>query len=154
MNNERINICKYIQTNIDKLCQTEIDEIFKIIHSGNGDYTQNNNGIFINLNWIDDEILDKIHNYILFCLRSQNEIKKYEEMKSVIEDTIINKEKIDKDNVIIDTKSQTSNVTNITKLPKISSSMKFYLLKKKFQKKNNTYVYINNTLTPEKYIYN
>lgn len=154
MNNERINICKYIQTNIDKLCQTEIDEIFKIIHSGNGDYTQNNNGIFINLNWIDDEILDKIHNYILFCLRSQNEIKKYEEMKSVIEDTIINKEKTDKDNVIIDTKSQTSNVTNITKLPKISSSMKFYLLKKKFQKKNNTYVYINNTLTPEKYIYN
>jgi len=154
MNNERINICKYIQTNIDKLCQTEIDEIFKIIHSGNGDYTQNNNGIFINLNWIDDEILDKIHNYILFCLRSQNEIKKYEEMKSVIEDTIINKEKTDKDNVIIDTKSQTSNVTNITKLPKISSSMKFYLLKKKFQKKNNTYIYINNTLTPEKYIYN
>lgn len=154
MDNERTNICKYIQTNIDKLCQTEIDEVFKIIHAGNSDYTQNNNGIFINLSWISDDILNKVYDYIIFCLRSQNEIKKYEEMKSVIEETIINKEKPEDDIVVVDNKSKIANTINCLKAPKISSSMKFYLLKKKFQKKNSVYIYINNTLTREKYIYN
>lgn len=153
MNNERTNICKYIQTNIEKLCQTEIDEIFKIIHNAKSNYTQNNNGIFVNLSWIDDDTLKKIYNYILFCLRSQNEINKYEEMKTIITETIINKEKPD-DKEVKEIESNKKIVNNNTlKTQKISSSMKFYLLKKKFQKKSNTYNYINNSLTREKYIY-
>lgn len=153
MNNERINKCKYIQINIEKLCQTEIDEIFKIIHNTKSNYTQNNNGIFVNLSWIDDETLNKIYNYILFCLRSQNEINKYEEMKTIMTETIINKEKQD-DKEIKDIESNKKSVNNNSlKTQKISSSMKFYLLKKKFQKKISAYNYINNSLTRETYIY-
>ena len=152
MENERTDICKYIQTNISKLCQTEIDEVFKILHANNSSYTQNNNGVFVNLNWIDDDVMNKIHKYILFCLRSQTEINKHELMKNMMTDTIINKERSDeKSNENTSNESVTS--ANTTKVNRVSSSMKFYLLKKRFQKKNvSTQANnINNVLIHEEY---
>lgn len=149
MDNKTFEICKYIQSNIDKLCQTEIDEIFKILHNNNSTYTQNNNGIFVNLNWIDKLILYEIYNYINFCLKSQTEINKYEVMKNIINDTIINKEKCD-DKINLNLNSQNTQTTNI-KQNKISSSMKFYLLKKKFQKQQLT-ANIESYLTYDEYL--
>lgn len=152
MDNEKIDICKYIQTNITKLCQTEIDEVFKILHTNKSSYTQNNNGVFVNLNWIENKVLDKIYNYILFCLRSQKEINKHEMMKNMINDTIINKDKSD-EKIIENTSNFNVNNCNTSKINKVSSSMKFYLLKKRFQKKNTSLNAnnINNVLIHEEY---
>jgi len=151
-----IEICKHIQNNIKKLCCTEIDEIFKLIHKNNSKYTQNNNGIFINLNWVDEPILKQINDYINFCLKSQTEISKYEIMKNIINDTIINKEQIDDDEKI-DCAMQinTSNLNaNVIKQPRVSSSMKFYILKKKFLKKaTNTIIFENNLVHEAYYIH-
>ena len=149
-----IELCRYIQGNIHKLCQTEIDEIFKILYKNNSTYTQNNNGVFVNLNWIDKSILQQIYDYINFCLTSQTEINKYEIMKNMITDSMINKERSDDKSTIC---LFTSNVvtSNIIKQNKISSSMKFYLLKKRYMKKNNVNNNnINNNLTHEEYITN
>lgn len=147
------DICKYIQSNIDKLCQTEIDEIFKILYKHNCAYTQNNNGVFVNLNWLDGKIITEIKNYITFCLQSQNEINKYEKIKNTISDSLSNKEKIEEDDEKINDNDFTNAKIVVNKQQKISSSLKFYLLKKKFQKKiimsNNNY---NNSLTHEEYI--
>jgi uncharacterized linocin/CFP29 family protein len=154
MDDQKIELCKYIQNNIHKLCQAEIDEIFKILYKNNSTYTQNNNGIFVNLNWVEYDILLQIHTYINFCLTSQTEINKYELIKNMITDSIINKEKID-DKIVVT--SQSSNIVNINikNNNKISSSMKFYLLKKKFLKKNNIHNNnINNILTHEEYLTN
>lgn len=155
-----IELCKHIQLNINKLSNMEIDEIFKILHKNNSVYTKNNNGIFVNLNWIDDNILIEINNYIIFCLKSQNEIKNYEKTLNLFNDTINNyKEKIEdkKDNI-----SQLSNgdelinaeiLENTNKTIRISSSMKFYLFKKKFLKKNLIQPpYLYNLLTHEEYL--
>lgn len=157
MNNDTTHICKDIQNNINKLCSTEIDEIFKILHKNNSIYTQNNNGIFVNLNWVDENILQQIYDYIQFCLRSQTEINKYELMKTKISDSINNKEKIDddKDDITIGCTNASSSNT-VKQQTKISSSMKFYLLKKKFQKKytgnQNVNNYHDNYLTHDEYI--
>jgi hypothetical protein len=152
--NKNFEKCKYIQANIHKLCQIEIDEIFKILYKNNSTYTQNNNGVFVNLNWTKEDVLLQIYNYINFCLTSQTEINKYEIMKNMITDTMNNKEKIDDKNLILSantSNAQTGN--NVMKHNKISSSMKFYLLKKKFLKKNNLYVNnVNNTLTYDEYV--
>lgn len=152
--NKNVEVCKYIQTNIHKLCQIEIDEIFKILYKNNSTYTQNNNGVFVNLNWIKEDILVQIYNYINFCLTSQTEINKYEIMKNMITDTMNNKEKQDeKNNALSQNTSNTHLNTGMVKQNKVSSSMKFYLLKKKFLKKNNVYVNnVNNTLTYEEYV--
>lgn len=135
---DKIELCKKIQNNISNLCPNEIDEVFKILHKNNSTYTQNNNGIFVNLNWIDEDILLQINNYINFCLKSQTEINKYETMRNLLNTSINNKEKIDE--VIIEDDNKTLKSNNIissnnTK-QKVSSSMKFYLLKKKFFKQN------------------
>lgn len=147
------DICKYIQSNIDKLCQTEIDEIFKILYKHNCAYTQNNNGVFVNLNWLDDKILKEIKNYITFCLQSQNEISKYEKIKNTISDSLVNKDKIEDEDDKIDDVDFVTTKAVMKQQQRVSSSLKFYLLKKKFQKKvvqlNNNY---NNSLTHEEYI--
>ena len=147
-NLDRQEICKNIKTRIANLSQNEIEEIFKIIYKNNNNYSKNNNGIFINLSWLDMDTINKIDNYINFCIKSHNEINKYEVICTMLNDSINNKEKIDEntlDNLNIDL-----NKIIINK-QKISSSMKFYLLKKKFQKQQLT-ANIESYLTHDEYI--
>ena len=84
----KMELCKTIQANVSKLTDNENLELFKIILDTNANYTKNNNGVFLNLNWIDEELLIKINNYISFCIKSQNEISKYELMKTLLNESI------------------------------------------------------------------
>jgi hypothetical protein len=70
----KIDLCKTIQANVYKLTDNENLELFKIILDTNANYTKNNNGVFLNLNWIDEDLLNKMNNYIIFFIKSQNEI--------------------------------------------------------------------------------
>ena len=225
----KIDLCKTIQMNVSKLTESENLELFKIILDTKANYTKNNNGIFLNLNWIEEELLVKINNYILFCIKSQNEISKYELMKTLLNDSINTKDINDDDyassgnafndalgavggvggvsgvsgatndtganataataanataanataanataaNATIDAASSTSIPTDTTasstvdtdgsgQIPvansinpkqKFSSSMKFYLLKKKFMKQNTCYnACLENDLSYEDYL--
>jgi hypothetical protein len=127
---DKLEICNNIKLKINDMTSNEIEEIFKIIYKNNNYYTKNNNGISLNLNTLDDEILNKINNYINFCIKSHNEINKYEDMCNMLNDSINNK--ID-DIPLIENINEINKTLAINK-QKISSSMKFYLLKKKFQK--------------------
>ena len=201
----KIDLCKAIQANVSKLTESENLELFKIILDTKANYTKNNNGIFLNLNWIDEALLLKINNYISFCIKSQNEISKYELMKTLLNESINTKEPIitaeilsngnndgggsgkriegccdsggigeegervannnsitsgtggtgvDLNNANNDNNAingATSNIVN--QKQKFSSSMKFYLLKKKFMKQNISYTScIDNDLTYEDYL--
>lgn len=79
--NER---CKNLVTAIEKISQNEMEEIFKMIHSYGCSYTRNNNGLFINLTWIPEELLQKLEQYVKFCNRSHTELKKYESICDVL----------------------------------------------------------------------
>ena len=190
--------------NVSKLTENENLELFKIILDTKANYTKNNNGIFLNLNWIEEELLVKINNYILFCIKSQNEISKYELMKTFLNDTINTKDINDDDyassgNAFNDalgagvppsvpavatvasavvqpavattvpatvptdtTASITADTDGSGQIPaansinpkqKFSSSMKFYLLKKKFMKQNTCYnACLENDLSYEDYL--
>ena len=153
-NNEshKIFLCKKIQSDILLLSQNELNEIFKIVHKNKSKYTQNNNGVFVNLNWVDYKIVVQINNYIDFCIKSHKEIKKHEIMKNMYNENL-NKKKKDDDN-ICDLDIKESLIENTVKNSKISSSMKFYLFKKKFQKKIQTSINYTNVLSPEKFILN
>ena len=82
-------LCKLIQNNISRLTWNELIELFNIIKKYNINYTKNNNGVFLNLNWLSKDSLVKINNYISFCIKSQNEISKYETIKEKLNDSII-----------------------------------------------------------------
>jgi hypothetical protein len=168
----KIDLCKAIQLNVSKLTESENLELFKIILDTKANYTKNNNGIFLNLNWIEEELLVKIYNYIIFCIKSQNEISKYELMKTMLNDSINTKDSpLDEESVSCtegttlvsgtDPSSATdaSNIdasipVSVAPKQKFSSSMKFYLLKKKFMKQNTCYATtcLDNDLTYEDYL--
>jgi len=160
----KIDLCKTIQANVSKLTDSENLELFKIILDTDANYTKNNNGIFLNLNWINEDLLHKINSYISFCIKSQNEISKYELMKTLLNDSINTKENngdeehnVGADNNVAGTEVQAGtsgtaiNTTN--QKQRFSSSMKFYLLKKKFMKQGNICnACLDNDLTYEDYL--
>jgi hypothetical protein len=147
-NLDRQEICKNIKSRISNLSQNEIEEIFKIIYKNNNNYSKNNNGIFINLSWLGMDTIIKIDNYINFCIKSHNEINKYEVICNMLNDSINSKDKQDEN--ITENLNLDNNKIIINK-QKISSSMKFYLLKKKFQKQQLT-ANIESYLTHDEYI--
>lgn len=146
----KYDLCKTIQNNTKKLTPNELSELFKLIKKCNVNYTQNNNGVFLNLNWLSKDNLIKINNYISFCIKSQNEISKYEMMKNLLNSTIETTQK-EEDNLEPNKVLPYDN-NNVVK-QKFSSSMKFYLLKKKFIKQN-THIYnvYDNELKYEDYL--
>lgn len=56
-----------LKKNIEKLDKNELLEIFKIIKSDTKKYTENNNGIFINLKHLTKDTLKKIFNFVNYC---------------------------------------------------------------------------------------
>lgn len=151
--NNKIELCKYIQSNVDKLSEIEINQIFKILYESKSTYSQNNHGVFCNLSWLDEEILDKIHSYIQFCLESHNEIHRYEMIKSLMTDNMSTREKHNDNHLMPVTNSSNLPSNSLTKCTKLSSSLKFYLLKKRFLKKTSiTNNNIVNNLVYEEYV--
>ena len=140
---DKYQLCKKIKNDITHLTQNELEEIFKILCKNNNNYSKNSNGVFINISSIDENILIIINNYIDFCIKSHNEITKYEILCNNFSDALnlINKEKDKNDDI-----NNIIEMNNKNK-QKISSYMKFYLLKKKFAKQS-----LNNTNKNEKYL--
>jgi hypothetical protein len=86
-----------ISKNLGKI---EYMEIFNIINEDNCSYTENKNGIFINLSNISESTIDKIFNFINFIKHKKEDLIKYEEYiniakknisetKDIVENTII-----------------------------------------------------------------
>jgi hypothetical protein len=82
--------CKKLVKAVESLSKTEIEELFKIIHKKTANYTRNNNGIFINLAWVSDDIIGELENYVQFCNSSHIELKKYESICDVLNNSIKN----------------------------------------------------------------
>jgi len=141
---EKKDLCKKIKDNINFLNQNEFEEVFKIIHKSNNNYNKNVNGIYINISNLDEDILINIDNYINFCIKSHNEINKYENICNSYID-VINKDKPEE----ISTELIETAVKN---KQKISSYMKFYLLKKKFAKQITSTNKFDKYLTHEEYL--
>lgn len=140
---EKKDLCKKIKDNINLLNQTELEEIFKMIYKSNNNYSKNINGININISNLEETLLIEIDNYINFCIKSHNEIIKYENICNSYID-VINK---DKEEVLTEINEPLKNKQ------KISSYMKFYLLKKKFTKNLNSPMNkIDKYLTHEEYL--
>lgn len=74
-NNKKKKLIETCKT-LDKL---EYLEIFNIIRQNNCQYSENKNGIFINLSNIQEEILDKIFVMLSFIKLKKEDLNKYEE---------------------------------------------------------------------------
>tara|TARA_B110001450_G_scaffold254741_1_gene280724 strand:- start:123 stop:338 length:216 start_codon:yes stop_codon:yes gene_type:complete len=69
MNLERY---KTLKNDIEILSKEEKIEVFKIIKNHNLFYTQNNNGIFIILNKLDNTVIDEMDHFLLFLNKTKD----------------------------------------------------------------------------------
>ena len=129
---------------MDTLSQNEVEELFRMIHRNNYNYTRNNHGVFINLSWIPEDMVVLMENYIAFCHRSKVELQKYESICDVLSTRMHeDREKEQAEQPLLQRSAIAVAMTKPASLAdntsekanaKISSSMRFYLLKKKFAK--------------------
>ena len=157
------NRCKNIETNIKNLSYTQLESLFKIVQKNKCEYTINNNGIFLNLSRLDSNVLNIIEQFINFCIESKKELDKYEKIcKDLNENLDVKKDpfvtdidhitigicdtnlnSIDNSSSLEQTQLECENLQSveiIKKLPpKMSSTMKYYLLKKKYSKVTQQY---------------
>ena len=67
-NNEfSISELKLLRDNINLLHETEHIEIFKIIKQDTDKFSENKNGIFINLSKLSNTTLKHLNNFVYFC---------------------------------------------------------------------------------------
>lgn len=109
--NNNVNIKKYnlqdkknLVLKIEGLGKLEQVEIFKIIKSETNYYTENVNGIFININILSDKLLNDIELFIDYCHQQENELKKNEQIMEQKKLEIYGEENnkiINQENVII-----------------------------------------------------
>jgi hypothetical protein len=128
--------CKRLVHEIQNLEHTEITELFKLLHANNCDYTRNNNGVFVNLSWLPEDLLVKIESYVAFCTKSRSEVKRYESLCDILNKNI-HESKNDRqteDEPFASFSEQTIRADRRNTASKVSSSMRFYLLKKRFAK--------------------
>ena len=136
----RMERCQHILSAVSNLSTTEIDELFKILHSTKCEYSRNDNGIFINLRWVDESVLRKIEQFMAFCNKNRIELEKYEKLRTILTDNFAAAadatEKVNHENG----ETPVSDVAVVTQHPAIIGGMttlKFNLLKKKFAKPFN-----------------
>ena len=129
---------KIIFNEINNLSIIEYKEIYKILKDNDCNYTKNNNGIFINLSKLSDFDIELIYNYIIFSKDSKININNVEEVKNNLYIDNINfknKNNINNNNNNNNIKSENENISNnIIIKNKITSTMKFYILRKKMYK--------------------
>ena len=88
-----IEICK-------NLSNLEYLEIFNIIQENNCQYSENKNGVFINLSNVSELIIDKIFNFLNFIKLKKEDLNKYEEFMNDAKKNIIETNK-DNENITI-----------------------------------------------------
>lgn len=75
-----------LKKNIESLNEMHHNKILEIILNNNISVSENNNGCFINLTDIEDEVIEKIENYLKFISKQTNDLNQIEEKKKEIRD--------------------------------------------------------------------
>lgn len=79
-----------LKSRIDKLEKQELIEIFKIVHSNEIKYTQNINGVFLDLNILNKQTLIQIQSFIEFIDENKKHIHMLEDKMRENKNTIDN----------------------------------------------------------------
>lgn len=93
----KLNNLDKLRKTIEKLSKNHHIEIAKILKKNSIRLTENNNGIFINLNNIGENILEEIINYLKYVKEQEKDINLFETQLEEIENTYF---KDNKDNIV------------------------------------------------------
>tara|TARA_Y100000741_G_C18261421_1_gene560667 strand:+ start:5140 stop:5439 length:300 start_codon:yes stop_codon:yes gene_type:complete len=80
-----------LKKNIENIDQSHHIEIFRIFQENNISYSENRNGIFINMNNIPEDVLIKINKFLTYIKTQEQHLDNVEKLKSDYKDNYFNK---------------------------------------------------------------
>jgi hypothetical protein len=92
-----------LKRDLEGLSEIEYREVFNIIQAHTTPYSENKNGIFVNLRHLDEETIDKIYEFLEFSKSNKRYLREIEEKQNLekqsIESTIHQSIILSKDNI-------------------------------------------------------
>tara|TARA_B100000902_G_scaffold108017_1_gene109750 strand:- start:972 stop:1271 length:300 start_codon:yes stop_codon:yes gene_type:complete len=80
-----------LKKNIENIDQSHHIEIFRIFQENNISFSENRNGIFINMNNIPEDVLIKINKFLTYIKTQEQHLDNVEKLKSDYKDNYFNK---------------------------------------------------------------
>tara|TARA_B100001057_G_C22547696_1_gene832190 strand:+ start:258 stop:761 length:504 start_codon:yes stop_codon:yes gene_type:complete len=89
-----------LKSKIINLSKNDMIEIFKIIKNNNNSYTENKNGIFINMNKLSSSTINEIENLLKFLSDKKNNFEQdtvfRNNIKDIVENVVLNSDSTNK----------------------------------------------------------
>ena len=84
---EKIIKLKNLKDKIEGIGLFHQNEILRILHNNNISINENKNGVFINLSYVPDNVIDVIANYMIYVSKQECQLNEIEEEKQKITKT-------------------------------------------------------------------
>jgi hypothetical protein len=75
---------KYLRDKIELLTAFHQIEILRILHTNKVTFSENKNGVFVNLTYVSPDIIDTISEYIIYVYKQESQLNEIEEKKIVL----------------------------------------------------------------------
>ena len=95
-----VNILQKLKNDITKLDKIHHLKILKILKDNNIKYSENRNGVFINMATIDEKTIKIIQNTLLYINKQEKQLKEIESMKAEMQKDYFKHDKPVKDNSV------------------------------------------------------
>ena len=82
--NVNLDALKSLRDKIELLTIFNQTEIFRIIYTSNVTFSENKNGIFINLTYVDANVIEKISEYIVYVSKQESHLNEVEDKKTFL----------------------------------------------------------------------
>ena len=77
-----IDNLKKLRDIIEKMNKIQQVHILKILKDNNIEYSENNNGIFVNMTLLDKDTIHRIHNFIKYVHLQEHQLESIEDIKA------------------------------------------------------------------------
>jgi hypothetical protein len=75
---------KMLRDNIELLSEFHQIEILRILHSNHITFSENKNGVFVNLSYVNYDVIHKINEYVTFVNKQETQLCEFEEKKILL----------------------------------------------------------------------
>ena len=80
----KIDSLKFLRDKIELLTAFHQIEILRILHTNKVTFSENKNGVFVNLTYVSPDIIDTISEYIVYVYKQESQLNEIEEKKIVL----------------------------------------------------------------------
>ena len=82
--NINIDSLKFLRDKIESLTVFHQVEILRILQTNRITFSENKNGVFVNLTYVTPDVIDKINEYIIYVYKQESQLNEIEEQKIVL----------------------------------------------------------------------